>query len=191
MDVLLGIDPLSSEALHRQLYDALRAAILSGRLHPGDKLPASRVLAEQLSLSRTTVAEAYDQLQAEGYVLGRHGSGTYVAPDLPDDAPLARSRSVRTPAKLEPPDLTEWGQRITSGEYLHLVRPDERDNVRFDFRPHRIARDGFPWQSWNSAVEHGLLDARTDLLGYPPAAGYPELRHQIARHISRHRGVNC
>lgn len=191
MEVLLRIDPLSSEALHRQLYDAVRTAILTGRLRPGDKLPATRVLAEQLSLSRTTVAEAYDQLQAEGYILGKHGSGTYVAPDLPEDASLAVNGRVHVRRSAEQPSFSQWGQKIVSGEYLHLARPEEPGDVEFDFRPHRIDGDRFPWQTWNSAVERALEHAREGLLRYPPSGGYPELLTQIATHIARHRGVNC
>src|SRR5687768_572432 len=61
--------------LERQLRDAIRA----GRLAPGARLPASRVLAEQLGVARGTVLDAYAQLVAEGYLVGRRGSGTRVS----------------------------------------------------------------------------------------------------------------
>src|SRR3954463_15631373 len=74
----------SDTPLFRQLYLQLRAAILSRRLRPGTKLPSTRELASQLGVSRSAVVAAYEQLLAEGYTSGRHGSGTYIAPDLPE-----------------------------------------------------------------------------------------------------------
>ncbi len=68
--------------LHRKLTDALRAAIQSGELAPGARLPAERVLATQLAVSRSTVVVAYDRLRSEALLVSRQGSGTLVAPDL-------------------------------------------------------------------------------------------------------------
>ena len=74
--------PLSNgrEPLFRQVYSGLREAVLSGTLKAGEKLPSTREFAEQLGVSRTVVLLAYDQLIAEGFVVGRSGSGTYVSP---------------------------------------------------------------------------------------------------------------
>src|SRR6266700_4748196 len=82
---VLNIDPTSSVPLYRQLYSSLRHAILSGLLGPGTQLPSTRSLASELGLARGTVANAFAQLVAEGYLEGRHGGGTYVAHELPDD----------------------------------------------------------------------------------------------------------
>ena len=60
------------------LETELRAAIRSGRLAAGTRLPSSRALADDLGLARTTVMEAYSQLQAEGYLVTRRGAGTWV-----------------------------------------------------------------------------------------------------------------
>src|SRR5690349_21275497 len=61
------------------LYGALRAAVSEGRLLPGDRLPASRVLAVDLGISRTTVATVYERLAAEGFLDARVGAGTFVS----------------------------------------------------------------------------------------------------------------
>ena len=63
--------------LYAQLYDALKQDILSGRIKGGEKLPSKRALAEHLSISRSTVETAYEQLLAEGYILSRPRSGFY------------------------------------------------------------------------------------------------------------------
>ncbi|MFP5353957.1 MAG: PLP-dependent aminotransferase family protein [Gemmatimonadota bacterium] len=81
---MLALDPAGPEPLQRQLYAALRSAILEGRLAPGVQLPATRALAESLEVSRTTVSLVFDQLRAEGYLEGRARSGTFVADVVPD-----------------------------------------------------------------------------------------------------------
>jgi len=91
----LSLDPRSATPLHRQLYDETRAAVLTGRLSAGARLPSTRALAADLDISRNTVAGAFDQLLAEGYIEGRPGAGTFVAKELPDQllrvAPSARA----------------------------------------------------------------------------------------------------
>src|ERR1700743_3875697 len=69
------------------VFDHLRHSILTGALPGGGGRPPSRSLAQELGVARQTVVLAYERLAAEGYVRGRTGSGTYVATDLPDQAP--------------------------------------------------------------------------------------------------------
>ncbi|GAA3866067.1 PLP-dependent aminotransferase family protein [Saccharothrix violaceirubra] len=85
------VDRNSSEPLAVQLADAVRAAATDGRLRSGDRLPSTRALAGQLGVSRTVTAAAYEQLHAEGWIAGRHGSGTYVTTTPPD--------ALRAPAR--------------------------------------------------------------------------------------------
>ncbi|MBV9279800.1 MAG: PLP-dependent aminotransferase family protein [Chloroflexi bacterium] len=185
---LLTIDPSSDAALHRQVYDAIRSAILTGQLKPGDRLPPTRVLAEQLSLARMTVAEAYDQLQAEGYLQARQGSGTYVASNLPGQAPaLLGDRSGGD----EPPRLSAWGRHVTRPEYRALRARGEVSTFRYDFRPHRIAQDHFPWDAWRAAMDRAFARERGALLSYPPPAGHSGLVEEIAAHVRKHRAVSC
>ena len=68
--------------LHRQTYRALRKTILAGELAPGQRLPSTRGLAEDIGVSRTTVLQAYEQLIAEGYATAHSGSGTRVVDTL-------------------------------------------------------------------------------------------------------------
>ena len=72
----IPLDP--SRSLQRQIYEALRRAILQGRLPAGFRLPPSRALAEKLAVSRNTILFAYDELIADGLVAGRVGSGTRI-----------------------------------------------------------------------------------------------------------------
>lgn len=78
-EVLVELDRNLTVPLHRQLTDALRDAIRAGRLAAEVRMPSSRVLASDLRVSRRMVVDAYAQLVAEGFLVGRHGAGTYVA----------------------------------------------------------------------------------------------------------------
>eukprot|EP01031_Cornospumella_fuschlensis_P050338 gene50338-61584_t len=80
--------------LNRRLYESLRRAILHGHLAAGDRLPSSRELTQDLQLSRNTVMAALNQLGAEGYLVSRVGSGTFVNEHLP--SPRQRGRAGRT-----------------------------------------------------------------------------------------------
>ena len=75
----------STEPLAVQIVAQFRAAMTEGRLAGGERLPASRALAAELGVSRTVVNGAYAQLFAEGWIEGRHGSGTYVADGASSD----------------------------------------------------------------------------------------------------------
>src|ERR671931_1862186 len=79
-----SFQPDSKIPLYQALYTHLRAAILSGELKSGMKLPSTRALADELNISRNTVLTAYRQLLAEGYLDSSKGSGTFVAHVLPD-----------------------------------------------------------------------------------------------------------
>ena len=89
--LLIRIDSRGRATLRDQVYAAIRCAILDGVLVPGTRLPSSRALANDLRVSRTTTILAYEQLLAEGYLSARHGSGTFVAGELPDDLPRQAS----------------------------------------------------------------------------------------------------
>lgn len=89
---LFAVDQDASEAMFRQLYSELRDAILTGRLRPGMRLPATRELATELGVSRNTILGAYQELYAEGYVEGVGGSGTFISRSLPEEMLTAESR---------------------------------------------------------------------------------------------------
>src|SRR5262249_55847065 len=76
-----------------QIYQSIRRAILEGALRSGSRLPPTRVLAAEVGAARNTVLLAYEHLLAEGYAVGRVGSGTYVAASLPE-TPLTPARHL-------------------------------------------------------------------------------------------------
>src|SRR5215467_14428706 len=80
---IIAVDRNAPKALHRQIYDAYRSAIVKGSLRPRQRIPSTRVLASELGVSRLPVLNAYAQLLAEGYIQSRVGAGTVVSTSLP------------------------------------------------------------------------------------------------------------
>jgi GntR family transcriptional regulator len=78
--------------IYLQIANQVKYLVASGRLAPGDELPAIRVLAHQLLVNPNTVARAYLELEREGVVQKRHGSGTYVSDAGSPLAPKERSK---------------------------------------------------------------------------------------------------
>jgi GntR family transcriptional regulator / MocR family aminotransferase len=97
--LLITLDRIATVPLAVQLADALRAAAAAGQLRAGDRLPSTRMLASHLKVSRTVTSAAYDQLLAEGWIVGRHGSGTYVTTAPPGSSPVQSQRHRQEPAE--------------------------------------------------------------------------------------------
>ena len=119
----IAIDRRAVTPLFRQVYAGFSSAILDRRLRPGAKLPASRAMADRLSLSRTVIVAAYEQLLAEGYATGRIGSGTYVTTDLPEGpspSGLVKPRAPLVPACRGSPVRSTSHCRATTA---HSIRP--------------------------------------------------------------------
>src|ERR1700732_3438012 len=81
---MIAVNRKAPRALHRQIYDAYRAAIVNGSLRAGQRIPSTRVLASEIRVSRFPVLNAYAQLLAEGYFQSRVGAGTFVSGSLPE-----------------------------------------------------------------------------------------------------------
>jgi GntR family transcriptional regulator/MocR family aminotransferase len=183
-----------SGGLYEQLYQELRHRILHGQLAPGSRLPSTRTLARELGVSRNTVLYAYNQLLAEGYVVGQTGSGTYVASTLPDMAPVSES-PVSPPEPSRPfwaPALSAYGQRVTSGA-AELMPSDtfRRASIRYDFRYGLPAVDEFPHAIWRRLLARRMRTATRHSLHYGAPAGYLPLRQAIAAYLRRARAVVC
>src|SRR5258708_28492333 len=98
---MIAVNRKAPRALHRQIYDAYRAAIVDGSLRPGQRIPSTRVLASEICVSRFPVLNAYAQLLAEGYLESRVGAGTVIAGSLPDQLTSSGpARSAHAPTLL-------------------------------------------------------------------------------------------
>ncbi len=178
--------PLSEhgEPLFRQVYVGLRKAILTGNLLPGERLPSTRDLAEQLGISRTVVLLAYDHLLAEGFIEGRHGSGTYVSPSL--------SRNTTGSFKKSPSlSLSRFGTAV-AGAASKLDFPNRPPSrLRYDFAFGRSDMSIFPFDAWRRILMRHASKTSIREVDYGPPAGLPALREAICLHLRRSRAVVC
>jgi GntR family transcriptional regulator / MocR family aminotransferase len=151
---------LPASRVRAGLESALREAVRDGRLHPGIRLPPSRVLASDLGIARNSVADAYGQLVAEGWLTARTGSGTWVT-HLP------------VPARAAPAAI-----------------PEQAPPPRYDLRPGIPDLSAFPHRAWLAAARAALGAAPGHVLGYPDPRGLPRLRTALADYLARARGVS-
>jgi GntR family transcriptional regulator/MocR family aminotransferase len=166
---------------HRRIYEQVRQGILDGRLRPGERLPATRQLAAQLGVARITVARAYEDLAAAGFVEGRPGSGTYVTG--------GSGRAPATPTAAAPRRLSTWSRRVLGG--APSAPSDPAPALPFDFEPGTPDWDAFPRRIWWRLVGRRLREGGMALRRYGDPAGFMELREAIARHIGVSRAVVC
>ncbi|MBO1019133.1 PLP-dependent aminotransferase family protein [Methylobacterium sp. SD274] len=168
-------------SLHGRVRKAVRDAILSGRLPPGERLPSSRSLAEDLGCARGTILLAIEQLVAEGYLTTRAGSGTRVAETLPDD--LLVPRNPGSPARPSPATavLSRRGAAMASARGDAPPIPDA-------FALGRPALDAFPRETWARLLQAEWRAGPPSLL-HP--LGEPRLRRALAAYLSAGRGVAC
>ncbi|MGW3593707.1 MocR-like pyridoxine biosynthesis transcription factor PdxR [Streptomyces sp. NPDC005167] len=145
------------------LIRALRDAVRAGRLPPGTRLPPYRSLAADLGLARNTVADAYAELVAEGWLTARQGSGTRVAHRAAAVAPARIPK--KAPSRPAPP--------------VHNLRQGQPDAA------------SFPRAAWLAASRRALNAAPNDAFGPGDPQGRIELRGALSGYLARVRGVHC
>ena len=164
----LGIDRDDVEPIQQQIARQIRELVLGGRLKPKAKLPSSRALAEQLSVARATVVEAFEQLAGEGYIETRMGSGTTVAAELPESL-LAAGRKPIKPA---------------------TAKRHAREAAK-PFRSGLVDWESFPHDEWGRILGRYWRNPPIALLEHNDAFGWMPLRSAIAAHLFEWRGLEC
>src|SRR5262245_3979759 len=169
-ELLLTLDREVAEPLRSQLERQLRAAIRSGRLGVGERLPSSRALAKELGLSRGLVQDCYTQLQSEGYLSADVGSATRVAT-------RASAGSAGTGNLTRP---QAWRDAAASGAGGRL-------NV--DFASGVPDLRSFPRADWAWAIREACRVAPNSALNYGDPHGSPEFREVLAAYLRRVRAA--
>lgn len=172
-------DPLS-----RQIYLWFRAAILRRDMSNGERLPSTRELAEQLHVSRTVIVLAYELLLSEGFVVGRGGSGTYVAEVLGSARPGPRASRVRV-------RLSRFGRTVASARPNVNSMGRSAHKLRYDFEYGLSDVELFPFEMWRRMLLRNARKASVRELDYGPAGGSLALREAISAHLRRSRAVSC
>ena len=167
-------DRSAAEPFYQQIYDGVRASIVTGRLRPGERLPSTRGLAAELGISRLPVVYAFDQLLHEGYIVGRAGSGSYVNESIPDElAEVGASSSVSPRPQAGRPARSTDGYRLGA---LRVSLP---------------ALDSFPLRLWSRLVAKNVRALTPQQMAYGDPAGYAPLRVAIADYLRTARAVQC
>ncbi|SRR6266702_3405370 len=167
---------LTGPRVRASLETALRDAVQSGRLAPGTRLPSSRAFALDLGIARNTVADAYAQLVAEGWLATRHGSGTWVADRTARTAPVPAAPVPAAPVPAAPVPAAP-------------VPGTPGTHIRYDLRSGMPDVSAFPRSAWLAAARRALATAPHEALGYADPRGLPQLRAALAGYLSRARGV--
>jgi GntR family transcriptional regulator/MocR family aminotransferase len=177
------LDERSPVSLWRQLYRQLRDAIVNRRLPPGTRLPATRLLAEELRCSRNTILGSFEQLISEGYLEARIGSGTYVTDTLPDNA--AHPTGLES-ARSNVSCTLELSRR---GRLLILSTPTRREPYRA-FAPWLPDISLFPFETWEK-VSRVWRSPTLALLTQSDPRGYGPLRESISDYLRTARMIQC
>lgn len=164
-----------------QLYNQLRSAIESGRLAAGTQLPPTRLLAEQLGISRKTISDIYTQLTYENFLIGRVGKGTFV-----NARPVAHPRHASAMGLACEAQINRWRNLPAP-----IPTPTLEGTLRYEFIGGATSKGQFPQDEWRRCVQHGLRQMQRSPGFYSYAEGLPALRSAIAQHISFSRGVIC
>lgn len=155
---------------YHDIYTRYRENITRGVLKPGDKVPAIRVLAEELKVARKTVETAYAILTGEGYLVSQGARGTRVNPDLllpAQNAPAEQATGTLPPSLIS-----------------------QRERAGF-LRPGIPALDSFPYKKWLLLAGQATRAMRQDEMLSPPVLGWYPLREAIARYLNISRGLSC
>ncbi|MGM9965901.1 MAG: PLP-dependent aminotransferase family protein [Rummeliibacillus sp.] len=147
-----------------QIYEQLKNTIVTKKLPAHSKLPSKRHLAEDLNVSVHTVKEAYEQLDAEGFIYSKERSGYFVSPFE-----------------------FEW-QQIKDTKPIQHVSKTSSIKVDIDFHNGDVDASSFPFTSWRKLFKKHL---QPENLANPPWQGEPPLRFEIAQYVQRSRGVQC
>jgi GntR family transcriptional regulator / MocR family aminotransferase len=159
-DLLISLNRGDGARLGRQLEEQLREGIRTGRLAADQQLPSTRMLAQDLGISRGVVVRAYAQLAAEGYLLVTQGANPRVG--------LVSSAEA----------LAGAGRR------------ERKRGWRFDLRPERPDLTRFPRREWSRSLREAVRTASTAELGYIDRRGLLQVQEAIAAYLRRARGVD-
>ena len=167
------------KALYLKIADAIRAAIRTGQLKPGEKLPSTRRLAEELQVHRHTLMNALNELVAEGWLEARQRQGYLVSEQLPAEfLGVERQANVKRAPHV-------WS---IEQDFLLQDLPDH-SNYEFSFRSGAPDLRLFPYQEFKSHLADTLRVPAPELLDYGNPAGHEPLIQQLEIFLRRMRGI--
>lgn len=170
----LHLQPESHIPLYVQLRDQLRALVHSGELRSGDRIPASRELAGQLGVHRTTVANAYAELEAEGLIQGHVGRGTFIcSSNIRQFSPPPRENGHGGPLRWESLFADERGE-----EGLSRLMPQVPAGA-IAFTSARPPEEFFPVEEFRRCCNSVMRKDGRRVLQFGPTDGHEPLKEAL------------
>ena len=186
MPLPLKLHASSPISLQTQIFEQVRGMILEGRLRPGEPLPATRTLSEQLGIARNTTTLAYERLAAEGYIETRRSVGTFISMQIPEGALYTATHRGAAPARSAGRPKARSADPAVRSQAL--VNPHRRRLVA-DFWVGRPDPESFPRKVWARLIRQRLLGAGSALTEYKDPSGLLALRQAIADRVRPTRNI--
>ncbi len=179
--LLIKIDKTDKVPVYQQVFNKIKQRIESGILKPGEKLPASRLLAKSLGVNRSTIYRAYEELWSFGYIESRPGSYSIVR----ERAKLAENMSVSSQSEF---DWLQTANPIILDELSKKDRHNHPECIKniINFLPLSPDYDLMPIEYFRKCVNKVLFEGGAKLLGYNDTIGYEPLRRFICRRLGHH-----
>jgi GntR family transcriptional regulator / MocR family aminotransferase len=192
MDFVVELEYKPSIPLYRRLSDALRKAILEGRLAPGQPMPSVRDLSSTLRISRATVLKCFNDLCSQSYLVSVKGAGTFVNKKLPGELAdiLPREKMGEDNAANALPDVefSAFGQRALASDDFRKRRKIEVEQINFGGPPLELT----PLNQWRQLLlRHCRMRDLSPLAYSVVPFGYPPLQEALAAYLHRARAVRC
>lgn len=168
MELIVPFDSQSGSPLYEQIYQYIKDEIRGKRLGAGSRLPSTRILAQNLKVSRSTTQMAYDQLVSEGYIEALPYRGYYVS-------------------KID--ELVEVRHK-TAGSFV-LEKNQDEHRFEVDFSPRGIDLESFPFNTWRKLSRNTLVDDNKEMFSTGNPQGELSLRTAVGEYLHSARGVDC
>lgn len=182
-EIMIDLQGGAKAPLYEKIYEYIKNEIVDGKISKGEKLPSTRLLAKNLSVSRSTAELAYDQLLAEGYIEAEPYRGYFVC-DIEALYQLEQRNHMQEKLQAGQDWQPGWKTEIKHGA-------GSSKQKEIDFSPYTIDTQNFPYNVWRKLHKNVLLDDREEILLSGDGQGDHELRMAIADYLHQARGVNC
>ncbi len=172
-----NIDPKTEKPIYKQIADYIEKGIADGTFPTDKKLPSERFLAKELKVNRTTIVAAYDELESNGLIQRKRGSGTTISKDIWG---LTKKR------------IPSWNSYIEAGLFLpnlpiaQKVRKETEEKKLINLASGELSKDLFPIKTLRKLTSTRSFSGR---LGYDHPQGSAILRNTIAKHVKQYRDI--
>lgn len=169
--------------LYQQIYSIFRKAILNLDIPEGSPLPSTRIVANELNVSRSTVIKAYELLSLEGYIDSLVGSGHRVKGIATDTAPT----NPNSHSEFTYPEISDTGKSFQK----NITLINTTDDSSIAFRPGLPPLDIFPVNQWKNLMNLYWRHIKSSALSYSASSGTEQFRKTLANYLNFSRKIKC